>query len=332
MLIAISWFIAVTFAVLSGLTQNASNLWQFCTRCDNTTEHYIKTLNSIYAVVYFGGVTLVPFIAICVIYVCIYSAAHNSSERMRSTKSNHVDTYMQIETPCLLQRSLPKVQSAPNIIMLNKEERSTSVKRSFSERTGFITNLKCRISNASVFRYREETRAAKISILVIFMVLACYVPYGLAVVLNSDLVNITTPQSYNYAALVLLMLSNIISPFLFAYRNRRIRRELLRFLKIARPGDSGVNSIIPVVEVRRRRSEEVPTIKPFVAVPQVIITCKLENEKVERPSILKRVCSTKNWTSYKKCSFITVPQSCYQTDSARGSFSSASTQISTDDG
>ncbi|KAK5638122.1 hypothetical protein RI129_012417 [Pyrocoelia pectoralis] len=336
-LILSAWFVSVFFAILSGLSQNASNLWQFCSRTE-TDEDYIKILNSIYAVVYFLTVVLAPFVAICVIYVCIYSAAHNSSERMRqSTKGNEQTHPRRVPSESRLDvtepsPSLQRVQSAPNIS--NLVDSQNNVKRSCSERVGFISHLKHRLSNASVFRYREETRAAKISILVIFMVLACYVPYGLAVVLNSYIINMTTPQSYNYAAVVLLMLSNIVSPFLFAYRNRRIRRELLKFLKLVRPKK---NPIVPIESQRRRTLEDcklqTPTIQPFLAstIPEVIITYKVENDKSDK-SILKRVCSsTKKWPNYKKCNFITVPPSCYQTDSARGSFSSASTQISTDD-
>lgn len=233
------------------------------------------------------------------------------------------------------------------------ESSHTKVQRTCSERIGFITNLKYRISNASVFRYREETRAAKISILVIFMVLVCYMPYGLAVVLNSYAVDMKTPQSYNLVSLVLLIFSNIISPLLFAYRNRRIRREFLRFLGVI-PQRNTTNSfvrrsivkpsaVLPSTIDRHKRIEEecdkndassssTPFLSNGCTVPQVIITCKVENDKSEKPSILKRVCSTKNWPNYKKCSFINVPESCWQTDSARGSFSSASTQISLEDG
>ncbi|KAF5285110.1 hypothetical protein FQA39_LY16799 [Lamprigera yunnana] len=341
MLITSSWLVAIVFAVLSGLTQSASNIWQFCKKDNNTATH-IKTLNSVYAATYFSLVTFLPFVAICGIYVCIYAAAHNSSERMRLTKANHIDNCMQIQNRkapsetrlnVVCEKTIPKVQSAPNMISLMTVGPSQGVKRSLSERTGFITNLKYRISNASVFRYREETRAARISCLVILMVLACYVPYGVAVVLNSNLVNLVTPQSFNFAALVLLMLSNIVSPFLFVYRNRKIRREVLKFLNVIQIGDDRRNSILPN-EVQKR--EQPPTAQPFLEnqscpLPPDIILSKLENKNDKR-SMLERVCSTKTWTNYKKCSFITVPKSCYQIESARGSFSSASTQISTDDG
>lgn len=387
-LIITSWFISVLFGIFGALTQTESNLWRFCLKSSNETgiDHpQLKTLNSIYALTYFIVVILVPFLAICIIYVCIYAAAHNNSERMRkSTKGNshsNLDNYMQIpadkKAPSLsrldlkanskgenegegqsnsAEKGLPKVQSAPNFSNLlaeaqSKEPPHTNVKRTCSERVGFISNLKYKLSNASVFRYREETRAAKISILVIFMVLICYIPYGIAVILNSHAVGIPTPHLYNFISLVLLVLSNIISPFLFAYRNRRIRRELLRFLGVAPARNSSSllrksivrpKSVLPLsvqkhkmIEEECEKTEMGMSVQPFLAnactIPQVIITCKVESEKTEKSSILKRVCSGKNWQNYKKCSFITVPESCWQTDSARGSFSSASTQVSMDD-
>lgn len=102
-LILSSWLIAIFFAIISGLTQNESNLWQFCKRSESAAHrppHY-KTLNSIYAVMYFIIVIFIPFIAICIIYICIYAAAHNNSERMRkSTTANQsmVNSYIQLPT------------------------------------------------------------------------------------------------------------------------------------------------------------------------------------------------------------------------------------------
>ncbi|KAF2881440.1 hypothetical protein ILUMI_24726 [Ignelater luminosus] len=392
-LIFTSWFVSLLFGIFGALTQNDSQLWMFCIKNYSGTkieeDPQMKVLNTIYALTYFIVVILVPFVAICIIYVCIYAAARNNSERMRqSTKGNshcNLDSYMQIPNdkkvpsesrlnlkanakeenekavqPISSAKGLPKVQSAPNFsnLIQSSEEKvpeeeipsHTQVKRTSSERIGFITNLKYKLSNASVFRYREETRAAKISILVIFMVLVCYIPYGLAVILNSHTVGITTPHVYNFISLVLLVLSNIMSPFLFAYRNRRIRRELFKFLRVApartnssliRRGIVRPNTVLPsmqrhkMIEEESERTEMGMSVQPFLAnactIPQVIITCKVESDKTEKNSILKRVCSGKNWQNYKKCSFITVPESCWQTDSARGSFSSASTQISTED-
>lgn len=355
--ISTGWILATIFGILGAVSQNHSSLWRFCDEMPKSSSHY-RLFNTIYAFVYFIFMILTPFIAISAIYVCIYTAAHQNSERMRKSGSCNgiLDSYVQVptrKTPSeedisiqgSKRASLPKVHSAPNFLnMVRAVEQRDMVKvtRSPSDRSpnSFINSLRYRISNATVFRYREEARAAKISIIVIFMVLICYIPYGITLILNSDLVNIKTPKYFNYLALALLIVSNIISPFLFAYRNKRIQREVGKFLGLIPDANNQLsvrkkpikrNSIVKIktVDDAGIQTEPIVTEKFLVDsnnVPEVVVTCKNENE---RKSILKRVCST-NWSSYKKCSFITVPDSCLSAE-ARGSFSSASTQISTEE-
>lgn len=358
------WLVAIVFGILGAVSQNHSSLWHFC---DGTPRSYSShgVFNTIYAFIYFIFMILAPFIAISVIYVCIYTAARQNSERMRKSGScnGNLDAYVQVptrKTPSEediscgeTKKPIPKVRSAPNFLNLVNNPVTiesppvvvVKVTRTASDRTtnSFINSLKYKISNASVFRYREETRAAKISIIVIFMVLVCYIPYGITLILNSDLINVKTPRYFNYLALVLLIISNIISPFLFAYRNKRIQREVGKFLGLISDKSSKLSikkkptrrsSIVKIRPPQTLEEQEqqisVPTEQFLVdpgVVPQVIVECKSENEK---KSILKRVCNSSTWTSYKKCSFITVPDSCLSAE-ARGSFSSASTQISTEE-
>ncbi|EFA05686.1 alpha-1D adrenergic receptor [Tribolium castaneum] len=319
-----TWLVALVLSVLSSVTESDSYLWRFC-RNRPQNSRTVQILNTIYALSYCLAVILVPFIAICVIYVCIYTAAHKNSERMRKSTSTNLDCCYSNE-----QRApLPKVRSAPNFMRFEEIANPKKVTRTSSERASnnFITSLKHKISNASVFKYREETRAAKISVLVIFLVLFCYVPYGVTLVLNSGLVSVATSPMVNFHTLLLLVVSNVISPFLFGYRNKRVKREIGKVFGLV-PAKAELT-----VQNRRRSTNDEPMTskEPFLGpnctVPEVIVTCKVENE---RKSILKRVCQSSNWTSYKKCNFITVPESCISGE-ARGSFSSASTQISNED-
>lgn len=353
------WVVAIFFGILGAVSQNHSGLWHFCDQTPKSSSSY-RIINTVYAFVYFVFMILAPFLAISVIYCCIYTAAKQNSERMRRSTSGscNLETYIQVkqqgggggggerrsseETVDFVEKPLPKVQSAPNFLNLT-ESGGVKVNRTASDRApnNFINSLKFKITNASVFRYREEARAAKISIIVIFMVLVCYIPYGITLILNSDLINIKTPRYFNYLALVLLIVSNIISPFLFAYRNKRIQREVGKFLGLVNDKSSQLSIkkktikrvSIPRVKIPDDTMKETTVdpegflLKTGAAIPEVVVTCKQENEK---KSILKRVCS-KNWSmSYKKCSFITVPDSCLGADN-RGSFSSASTQISTEE-
>lgn len=348
--IGISWSIALVCAVLSSLTYSDSSMWHFCKNRPPPSDS-VRILNTLYAFSYFFLVILAPFVAICIIYVCIYTAAHQNSERMRRSASAPLNPQIDCTIHVPLKESshkdsLPKVHSAPNFSTLDHgksfdldEETNKKVNRSASDRTShsFISNLKHKISNASVFRYREETRAAKISILVIFLVLVCYVPYGITLVLCSKCIEINTSQIFNYISLILLVISNVISPFLFGYRNKRVKREICKMFNL-----SNKNQNLEVAERGRTRQSTVKNysfdyipetlendkseiiIENNHVIPEVIVTCKNEND---RKSILKRVCNTSNWPSYKKCNFITVPDSCISAD-ARGSFSSASTQMS----
>lgn len=80
----------------------------------------------------------------------------------------------------------------------------------------YMSTLRCRISNASLFRYREESRAARISALVVFLALVSQLPAAA----------LQAAPALGLMPLVALCLGGCISPFLFAYRSRRIKKEL----------------------------------------------------------------------------------------------------------
>ncbi|XP_055847252.1 uncharacterized protein LOC129912983 [Episyrphus balteatus] len=91
----------------------------------------------------------------------------------------------------------------------------------------YMTSIRHRLSNASsLFKYREESRAARISILVVIMFLVSYLPYGLLVLLQGRVIE-NFPHSTQLAVFMIL-LANLTSPFIFAYRNKRVRRGVIR--------------------------------------------------------------------------------------------------------
>jgi hypothetical protein len=159
-----------------------------------------------FAAIFFALVFFLPFVSILWMYVCIYSAAHNNSKRTRKTGSGPI-------TPTEQPEPLPRT---------GDEEPSM--------RSAMIS-LKYRISNASMFRYREETRAARVSALVIVMALVCWLPYVTVVGLRTVTY---IPRYIHYGSITLLVSAALISPCLFAYRNRRIQREARKLLGIPR--------------------------------------------------------------------------------------------------
>ncbi|XP_043652074.1 uncharacterized protein LOC122619299 [Drosophila teissieri] len=92
----------------------------------------------------------------------------------------------------------------------------------------YMSSLRHRLSNASsLFKYREESRAARISILVVVMFVVSYLPFGLLVLLQSRLTAANFGGS-SQLAIFMILLANLSSPFIFAYRNKRVRRGVKR--------------------------------------------------------------------------------------------------------
>ncbi|XP_037974499.2 D(4) dopamine receptor [Plutella xylostella] len=92
-----------------------------------------------------------------------------------------------------------------------------------------ITSIRCRISNASMFRYREESRAARVGLLTGALVLL-HVPHAALGVLRAAGAAGGVGEAARLPALALLLLGAAAAPFLFALRSRRVQREARRLL------------------------------------------------------------------------------------------------------
>lgn len=95
---------------------------------------------------------------------------------------------------------------------------------------GYMTSIRHRLSNASsIFKYREESRAARISILVVIMFLISYFPYGMLILLQERVIFI---DNASLLPVCFVVIANLSSPFIFAYRNKRVRRGVCRLFGI----------------------------------------------------------------------------------------------------
>lgn len=96
----------------------------------------------------------------------------------------------------------------------------------------YMSSLRHRLSNASsIFKYREESRAARISILVIIIFLVSYFPYGLLGLLHLRIDSMPMPQ-LTTIEISFLLIANIGFPIIFAHRNKRVRRGVCRIFGI----------------------------------------------------------------------------------------------------
>ncbi|XP_072934239.1 uncharacterized protein [Epargyreus clarus] len=124
-----------------------------------------------------------------------------------------------------LRKGLPSVNSAPLLAapLLAVQHRTPAPSNCGSK----ITSIRCRISNASLFRYREESRAARVGLLTGALVML-HVPHAVVAVVSAAAPGLA--ESVRTPALALLLLSSAVSPFLFALRSRRVQREARRLL------------------------------------------------------------------------------------------------------
>ncbi|GBP23824.1 hypothetical protein EVAR_86199_1 [Eumeta japonica] len=118
---------------------------------------------------------------------------------------------------------LPAVSSAP----LLAAPLLSSARSSHSSASSRPVSIRCRISNASLFRYREESRAARVGLLTVTLVLL-HVPHAIYALLQA--VEWEGAARMRVSALALLVASAGLSPFLFALRSRRVQREARRLL------------------------------------------------------------------------------------------------------
>ena len=185
----------------------------------------------------------------------------------------------------------------------------------------YINNIKHKISNGSLFKYREETRAARISVLVVFMGFICWSPYvyllverNLPIGYAAFEVESSCGLKMDTVALGFLVLATYLSPLLFGYRSRRIKRELRKFFCFKRELSYKNNRSLMAKKVLRRRHSGATI---------------LDGLDTSRYNIFSCINSGRNKWPKDKVQFVQVPDTALAVETCRSSFSSgASTQIS----
>ncbi|XP_024947302.1 uncharacterized protein LOC107274291 isoform X2 [Cephus cinctus] len=182
--------------------------------------------------------------------------------------------------------------------------------------SSYINSLKYRISNGSLFKYREETRAARVSALVIVMGLICWTPYVVVLILR-NLPDFAEQREmshkYDVVALSFLILAAYVSPLLFGYRSRRVQRELRKIFCFKKELSYKNNrSLMAKKILKRRHSSNLSQL-----------------EMDTKYNIFNCVYGKNRWPK-EKVQFMQVPETALAVETCRSSFSSgASTQIST---
>ncbi|XP_053985207.1 uncharacterized protein LOC128879776 [Hylaeus volcanicus] len=228
--------------------------------------------------------------------------SNNKTERDTTAASNAAEPSTGLLTPIVT------ITPAPN---KNEGLHRVSSVRSTSS---YISTLKDRISNGSIFRHREETRAARISALVIVMGLICWSPYVILLILKNlpQAADQRLSHKYDVMASSFLVLAAYVSPLLFGYRSKRVKRELRRFFCFRRELSYKNNRSLMAKKVLKRRHSS--TLSHL--------------EMDHKYNIFNCVYGRNRWPK-EKVQFVQVPDTALAVETCRSSFSSgASTQIS----
>ncbi|KAI5695572.1 hypothetical protein M8J75_000401 [Diaphorina citri] len=155
-----------------------------------------------------------------------------SSDDMEAMSSNcHYYRNMEMfHSPREKTRSIDSVVSRSGVRSFHPSSTRSSLKSTSST---LVNSLKHRFSNASMFKYREESRTAKISLSVIVMALFSWLPFTILLLLHSPLFNVinyTQYSSFKFEKFAILCLSFhfVFSPLLFALRNKKIKRQMIK--------------------------------------------------------------------------------------------------------
>ncbi|KAL6956639.1 hypothetical protein U1Q18_049242 [Sarracenia purpurea var. burkii] len=292
-----------------------------------------KNLPARVSVVFVIVVFVAPFVAVCWIYMSICSAAHENNQRTKrnGSASNCVAEQAPLDYT-IVSTIHESVEFDPNDkkmtnVELPKPLHHSSTKSSLKSTSSSIVNsLRHRISNASMFRYREETRAARISALVIVMALFCWLPFTLMILIHSPLLgNITLPHFVKQIGILSLASNAVVSPLIFAHRNRRIHRELFFYdnLNAVRRSKSMKKRPIynPDATIKTKNTDLLISLtgNDVECVPATATRSPAFFQKAV--SILSRVWSvTKIETGNQKA--LHLPEIALETDTSRSSFSS----------
>lgn len=153
----------------------------------------------------------------------------NSSPNLSSLHLHHLHQLQQLDEEEHQHHNNSNMLQIPN-----------SENKSPSGSCRYIMSLRHRLSNASsLFKYREESRAARISSLVIIFYLITYIPYGLLVLFQGRV--ITDFMYAKQLTIFLVTLAYISGPFIFAYRNKRVRRGIRRLFRMNSGGSQRKN-------------------------------------------------------------------------------------------
>jgi len=209
LILSTCWISCLIFSTIVSISEHTS-IWLICDSSDQDKNWTLPLLKFIFLFV-------VPVILIGLIYSRIYLEARASSEKLR--KSSRFRTYSgSKESLQSLERSSPAIEQSTSFILMSSIRRRVLA------------------ANQFMLKHKEELHTARISLLIVVLILGCWLPFHLEnlllrlqIIQSSDV-----PKWLRCLTHLLVVIYPSLSPCLFAFRCKKLQRELRRTLQSRR--------------------------------------------------------------------------------------------------
>ena len=241
------WILGITLGIVSSVKfdetkkedvneihRNATQSNHTCHSCSFDKKEfdiYQKSVISTVSLISF----LIPLVLLIFIYGRIFFEAHQNSERTR--RNSAASTTMETVRPNNRYFQYPIQYSGKHLdvslMNLQGNTPSPSTKSNTSSLSQIASNMRRSVrykmshANAMVLYYGniEEGRTAKITILILLTIIFCWTPYYTVITLNA--VNLTyVSENVTKFSFGCAFSNTILSPLLYAYRSRRVKRDI----------------------------------------------------------------------------------------------------------
>ena len=170
----------------------------------------------IFNIISFSLLFMTPFMIIAYFYAKVFFAAHENSVKTRrnSVCSGTFDAINNNNNDNVMDEKSKKKLLSPDLN--HCDSRRSSVKSNAS-------SIRRKLSNASaVLFYREESRAAKVSMIVLATIVLCWISYF------SSLFIPNLSHTHILWTRMLTAFSPVITPMIYAFRSKRVQRDVKR--------------------------------------------------------------------------------------------------------
>ena len=132
--------------------------------------------------------------------------------------------------------------------------------------------MRSKLSHAShLLLYGEESRAAKVTVFVLAALAFCWVPMFGVICVHLFYEDSVPPKWINQLALTCALSNVVISPILYAYRSKRVLRDVKKALGLTK-----ARSILKTKDRRAKKSKE--SKMKSVSCPQLLVSSVVDNE------------------------------------------------------